>query len=129
MGLETTLNARLPIFTRGDTYDWTIPFYNSDGTLYDFTQHEGSGKGVRGQIRNGSVEGDSIGSVSWTTHGTDSGIPLGYARVLVTSTVAEAAEAGYLWWDIEAYDSNQSPIWRKTLVQGRIRCVADVTRL
>lgn len=129
MGVQTTLNARLPVFTRGDTYDWTIPVYNTDGTLYDFTQHEGSGKGVRGQIRIGDVEGTSIGAVSWTTHGTDAAVPLGYARVKVTSTVADNAVPGYLWWDLEAYDSNQSPIVRTTLVQGRMRCVGDVTRL
>lgn len=127
--LETTVNVPLPRFTRGDTYDWTLPFTYGDGSAFDFTPWEGSGKGIQGQMRLGSPDGDSIGTVTWTTNAQDAGIPLGYARVLVSSTDAANATGGYLYYDVEGYDSNVVPTVKTTIVSGRIPILKDVTRL
>lgn len=118
---ETTVNVALPKFTRGDYYDFTLPFTNSDGTPYDFTQWDG----IQGQMRLGSTEGDSIGVVTWTKGGA---VPAGSARVVVQSDVAVNAIGGYLWYDLEGY-TTASPIKNKTIVQGRIPIIRDVTRL
>jgi len=126
--VETTVNVALPKFTRGDTYDWTLPFVNADGTAYDFTQWEGLNQGIRGQMRLGGPDGDSIGVVTWTS-GVGLGIPLGSARVRVESDVAENATGGVLYYDVEGFDSTASPVERKTIVSGRIPIIRDVTQL
>lgn len=127
MGNVTTLNVRLPLFTRGDTYDHIVTFYNQDGTVADLSAWLASGFGVRCNFRNYGPDGTSIGTVTCTIQTPQTGATKGQMRVYVASDVAVNAVGGFLVFDFEFYNGNVTPEVKNTKASGRMRVLKDVT--
>lgn len=123
-GNVTTPNVIFPMMTRGDTYEHLLPFTNDDGTAYDFTWCTGAGISLECEMRVGGPDGTSIGAVAVSIDGLPTA---GVLRVTVQSSVSVNAVPGYLYYDIQRKDTNP-PTKRSTIVSGRMRVLADVTK-
>lgn len=115
----------LPDLLRGTTYAITVNLTDENGDPLDLSGFSGAGKGLRGQIRATKESSTVLVTPTWAISAPSSS---GTITCTIASTSTTSISPVNAFYDVEAYDSNQSPEYVEPLIGGRIKIVREVTR-